>query len=188
MPIESEPPPEAGRTVAGGRDLSRRDFLKVAAGVTAAVAVGGCRADPRVRAERVTALTDPLYNSSAKALAGAIRDKRISSVELVDIYLDRIDQVNPSLNAVVQLRAEGARADARRADESLARGDSLGPLHGLPMTIKDSFDTEGVITSWGTLGRAGFVPDRDATVVRRLRDAGAILLGKTKYRGVHVRL
>jgi len=127
----------------------------------------------------VTALTDPLYNSSAKALAGAIRDKRISSVELVDIYLDRIDQVNPSLNAVVQLRAEGARADARRADESLARGDSLRPLHGLPMTIKDSFDTEGVITSWGTLGRAGFVPDRDATVVRRLRDAGAILLGKT---------
>lgn len=127
----------------------------------------------------MTALADPLYNSSAKALARAIREKRISSLELVDLYLARIEEVNPALNAVVQIRAEGARADARRADASLARGESLGPLHGLPMTIKDSFDTAGLVTSWGTLGRVGFVPDQDATIVRRLKDAGAILLGKT---------
>lgn len=79
----------------------------------------------------------------------------------------------------MQVVAASARKSAREADRALARGERYGPLHGVPMTIKDSLDTAGVITTWGSKGRATFVPERDATVVRRLREAGAILLGKS---------
>ena len=116
---------------------------------------------------------------SVGQLAKAIQTKAVSSVEVVQAYLKRIDEVNPTLNAVVQLRADEALAEARAADEALARGESKGQLHGIPMTIKDSLDTAGVITTGGTLGRKDFVPQRDATVVKRLKDEGAILMGKT---------
>jgi amidase len=122
---------------------------------------------------------DNLTYASATALAKAIREKQVSSLEVVDAYLQRIEAVNPQLNAVVQLTAETARMQARDADAALARGDLKGPLHGVPLTIKDSFDTAGTISTAGTTGRAAYVPDRDATVVARLRAAGAILLGKT---------
>ena len=125
-----------------------------------------------------TRVTDPLYNSSVVALAGAIRRGELSSQELVDTYLARIEAVSPALNAVVQLRADDARAEARAADEARG-GKDLPPLHGVPMTIKDSLDTADLPTTGGTQGRKGFVPERDATVVARLRDAGAILMGKT---------
>jgi len=120
-----------------------------------------------------------IIDASATALARAIRAKDVSSAEVVHAYLERIEAVNPSLNAVVQLRAEAARVEAQAADAALARGQIMGPLHGVPMTIKDSLDTAGVITTGGTTGRASFVPSQDATVVARLRQAGAILLGKT---------
>lgn len=116
---------------------------------------------------------------SATAIARAILEKRISSEEVVKAYLARIQAVNPKINAVVQLRAEDALADAERADASLARGEIKGSLHGVPITIKDSFDTEGVVSTGGTKGRAHYVPAEDATVVARLKAAGAILLGKT---------
>jgi len=122
---------------------------------------------------------DELIYASATDLAKAIRTKEASSQEVTDAYLARIEAVNPQLNAVVQLTADTAREQARRADEALARGEVRGPLHGVPMTIKDSLDTAGVITTAGTSGRASFVPAQDATVVARLRAAGAILLGKT---------
>jgi amidase len=122
---------------------------------------------------------DDVIYASATDLARAIRAKAISSAEVVQVYLQRIEAVNPHLNAVVQLRSEAALAEARAADAALARGQVLGPLHGVPMTIKDSLDTAGVITTGGTTGRASFVPAQDATVVARLRQAGAILLGKT---------
>ena len=122
---------------------------------------------------------DDVIYASATDLARAIRAKAISSAEVVQVYLQRIEAVNPHLNAVVQLRSEAALAEARAADAALARGQALGPLHGVPMTIKDSLDTAGVITTGGTTGRASFVPAQDATVVARLRQAGAILLGKT---------
>ena len=93
--------------------------------------------------------------------------------------LDRIEEVNDRLNAVVRLCAERALDEAREADAALARGESKGPLHGVPMTLKDSLDTEGVVTTGGTLGRRTFVPERDSTVAARLRAAGAILLGKS---------
>lgn len=120
-----------------------------------------------------------LIYASATALARAIRAKEVSATEAVHAYLQRIAAVNPALNAVVQLCAEAAQAEARAADAALARGQILGPLHGVPMTIKDSLDTAGVITTGGTQGRATFVPTQDAPVVARLHAAGAILLGKT---------
>ncbi len=123
-------------------------------------------------------LKEPLINSSVSSLAQAIRAKQVSSAELVQAYLDRIDDVNPALNAVVQL-APGAMDEARDADTALARGEIRGALHGVPMTIKDSLDTAGIISTGGTKGRESFIPQQDATVVRRLREAGAILLGKT---------
>ena len=116
---------------------------------------------------------------STKKLAQAIRDKTVSSLEVVQTCLQRIEEVNPKLNAVVQITAETAVREAKEADEQLARGVIRGALHGVPMTIKDSLDTAGVVTTGGTKGRASYIPDKDATVVARLRDAGAILLGKT---------
>ena len=123
-------------------------------------------------------MTDIIY-SSATSIAQSIRDKQVSSAEVVQAHLDRIAEVNPSLNAVVQLCADRALEEAAEADAALARGDATGPLHGVPMTLKDSLDTEGVVTTGGTTGRRDFVPDQDATVTARLRAAGAILMGKT---------
>jgi amidase len=122
---------------------------------------------------------DPLLFQSATHLARAIREKWISSEELTKMSIERIEEVNPRLNAVVQLCAEQALVDAREADRALARGELRGPLHGLPFTLKDAIETRGVISTGGTEGRANLVPTEDATVVKRLRGAGAILLGKT---------
>jgi amidase len=120
-----------------------------------------------------------LLSASATALARAIRRKQISSEEATAACLRRIDQVNPYLNAVVQVVADAALRDAREADGRLARGEGKGALDGVPVTIKDSFEMAGVISTSGTRGRAGFVPERDATAVARLRAAGAVVLGKT---------
>ena len=123
-------------------------------------------------------MTDLIY-SSATSIAQSIRDKEVSAAEVVQAHLDRIAEVNDKLNAVVHLCADRALEEAAEADAALARGDATGPLHGVPMTLKDSLDTEGVVTTGGTTGRRDFVPDRDATVTARLRAAGAILMGKT---------
>ena len=117
--------------------------------------------------------------TSAKTMAQAIRDREVSAVELVETHLARIADVNPKINAVVQLAAGRALAEAADADAALARGEIRGALHGVPFTLKDSIDTEGIVTTGGTLGRKDFVPDADATVAARLRAAGGILLGKT---------
>jgi amidase len=120
-----------------------------------------------------------LIFASARALAQAIRAKRVSSSEVVRACLERIAAVNPRLNAAVQVTAEAARAQGRAADAALARGEVWGPLHGVPVTVKDSLDTAGIISTGGTYGRRAYVPDQDATTVARLRAAGAILLAKT---------
>ena len=122
---------------------------------------------------------DELMYASVTAMAQAIRDKRVSATEVVEVHLQRIEAVNPALNAVVQVAGARARLEALAADQAVARGELRGPLHGVPMTIKDSLDTAGVISTGGTKGRATLVPGQDATVVARLRAAGAILLGKT---------
>src|SRR2546426_10410002 len=112
---------------------------------------------------------DELIYASATTLAQAIRDKKVSSQEVVEAYVQRIEAVNPQLNAVVQLTAEPAFVHAREADAALARGEIKGPLHGVPMTIKDSFDTKGVISTGGPKGRASYIPQQDATAVARMR-------------------
>jgi amidase len=120
-----------------------------------------------------------LIFDSASEQAKAIREKQISSEELVRACLERIGEVNPKLNAAVQLPAERALGQAREADRALAHREVRGPLHGVPFTLKDAIETEGVISTGGTLGRASYVPREDATVVKRLRAAGGVLLGKT---------
>lgn len=123
-------------------------------------------------------MTD-LIQRSASEMARLVRAGEVSAVGLIEAHLERIAEVNPQLNAVVTLCAERARREAAAADAALARGDQIGPLHGVPFTLKDSHDTEGVVSTGGTLGRREHVPDADSTVAARLRAAGAILLGKT---------
>ena len=121
---------------------------------------------------------DALCFRSATRLAAMIRDREASSVEIVEACLARIADVNSRINAVVAF-ADDALVRARAADAALARGADPGPLHGVPFTIKDSLDTAGVVTTAGTAGWRTRVPERDATVVARLKAAGGILLGKT---------
>ena len=123
-------------------------------------------------------MSDICYWSACR-IAAAIRSGELKSRDAVDACLARIEAVNPRVNAVVQLAAGRARAEAERLDREAVTGKFRGPLHGLPITIKDSLDTEGIVTTGGTLGRRDFVPARDAPVVARLRAAGAVLLGKT---------
>jgi amidase len=123
--------------------------------------------------------TEELLYMSATKVAEMIRNKEISSQEIVELCLNRIEEVNPQINAVVQIARERALMEARAADEAIKEGKPLGLLHGVPMTIKDSFETAGIISTAGTMGRKNYMPGTDATVVKRLREEGAILLGKT---------
>lgn len=121
---------------------------------------------------------EPSYDS-LRSLASAIRTRKISSVEAVTHCLARIDNVNPKINAVVALQADRAQTAAKLADQDLRRGKVHGPLHGVPFTSKDSFDTAGLVSTAGTLGWAHRIPVKDATIVARLKGAGGILIGKT---------
>jgi amidase len=116
---------------------------------------------------------------SATAAAQLVAAKKISSRELTEQLLAHVDAANPALNAVVELRREAAMRDAAAADELTARGGERGPLHGVPMTIKESFHVAGMPCTWGNPAFQGFVADADAAVVRRLKQAGAILVGTT---------
>jgi amidase len=111
--------------------------------------------------------------------ARMLQRREIAARELTELLLARIDAVNPALRAVVELRREAALQEAAAADEAIVRGGQVGPLHGVPMTVKDSFDVAGLHTTWGNPAFKDFVADTDATVVRRLRQAGAIIVGKT---------
>jgi amidase len=122
---------------------------------------------------------DELVDRSATELAALIRSRQLSSIELTTAYLDRIAEVNPQLNAVVTLDADRALAAAGAADDATTRGLGTGPLHGIPMTIKDTFETAGMRTTAGAPELADHVPARDALAVERLRAAGAVVLGKT---------
>lgn len=119
-----------------------------------------------------------LSRTDAIELASLIRTKEVSPVEVLASHRERADAVNDELNAIVT-SSPRAEDDAREAEQALASGLDLGPLHGVPFTIKDCIDTEGLRTTRGSKLFEDFVPDADATVVRRLRDAGGILLGKT---------
>lgn len=115
----------------------------------------------------------------AAELTKLIRRKAVSPVEAVDAVLERIERVNPSVNAYVTVTAEAAREAARAAGQAVARGEGLGPLHGVPYSLKDLTPTRGIRTTMGSKIFEHYVPDEDAILVERLRAAGAILLGKT---------
>jgi amidase len=122
---------------------------------------------------------DQIYNRSAATLARQIGERELTAEEVVQSCLKRIEAVNPRLNAVVQIAAEQALAAARAADDALAQQQAVGPLHGVPFTVKDWIDTADLPCTGGDPRFRDRRPQEDATVVARLRQAGAILLGKT---------
>ena len=121
---------------------------------------------------------DELAYASIGTLAPAIRQGEISPVELTDIALERIERLNPAINAFITVDAENARAAAKVAETEIAGGTYRGPLHGIPISLKDLYLTAGLRTTGGSRILADYVPQEDATVTQRLRQAGAILLGK----------
>ena len=117
--------------------------------------------------------------STAIELAAAIRKKEVSSLELTDMYIDRVQRYDGQINAVVVHDFERGREAAKAADAALARGDDLGPLHGVPMTIKEAYNIEGLPTTWGVSELRDNIATEDADSVRRLKGAGAVFFGKT---------
>ncbi len=124
-------------------------------------------------------MTTDLAWRDAVELAASIRARELSAVEVLEHHLERIARIDPAVNAIVTLDAEGARAQAAAADAAVAREDDVGPLHGLPIVVKDLVDTAGLRTTYGSPIYRDHVPDADAIVVERLRGAGAVILGKT---------
>jgi amidase len=116
---------------------------------------------------------------SAVSMAHQVRDKKVSPVELLEAHLARIESLNPKLNAFVQVDGDGAREQARHAEDAVMRKQKLGPLHGVPLSIKSSIAVSGLRHEAGTKLRAGLIAKKDAPLVSRLRDAGAIILGTT---------
>src|SRR5436305_5048500 len=122
---------------------------------------------------------NPLHYEDATTMAALIASKQLSSREVVQAHLDRISEVNPRINAIVTLLTDDALRAADAADAAVRSGDPVGPLHGVPFTVKDCLDTTGVPTQCGSRIFAGMVPDKDATAVARVKAAGGILLAKT---------
>lgn len=120
-----------------------------------------------------------LTSLSATELAAMIARGDVSSVEVVEAHIERIERVNSALNAVVVKRYDAARAEARQADERRARGEIMGPLHGVPITIKESLDLVDTPSTFGLQSRASILSEQDDLYVARMRKAGAIILGKT---------
>src|SRR5271170_7026996 len=120
-----------------------------------------------------------LHFQSAAAIAQLIRDRKISAAEALEYFLARTEKYNPRLNAIVWRDAERARECARAADSALARGEIYGPLHGVPMTIKESYNVAGSPTTWGDPKLRDNVTETSALAVERLKKAGVVLFGKT---------
>ena len=127
----------------------------------------------------MTLSSDDLAFMPATAMAAAIRSRKLSPIEVTRAILERIERLNPRLNAYLTVDGEGAMQAARRAEQAVVDGDELGPLHGVPVSVKDLVCTRGLRTTFGSLLHREYVPDHDAGAVERLRAAGAIILGKT---------
>jgi aspartyl-tRNA(Asn)/glutamyl-tRNA(Gln) amidotransferase subunit A len=173
------PKPDPG---ASSSDCSRRVFLEKAL-KGAAIATYGldyvARPSPIavLNAAQITA-ADDLAHLDLSAAATLVRQKKISPVQLTQVCLARIEALNPRLNAFITVTAESALAQARQAEGEVQRGMWRSPLHGIPVALKDLIDTAGVRTTAGSALFKDRVPREDAVVVQRLRDAGAVLLGK----------
>ena len=124
-------------------------------------------------------MSNELCFKTAVELAGLIRDGELSARELLEVHLDQIERINLQVNAIVTLTDELAMSQASAADESQARGEPLGPLHGLPVAHKDLVATAGIRTTWGSPIYADFVPSEDALIIERLKAAGVVQVGKT---------
>ncbi len=124
-------------------------------------------------------MANDLWQLSACELAAAIRERRASSEEVVQAHIERIEAVNPKVNAVTVVLEEQSLDQARRADDAVAAGAELGPLHGVPVTIKESIDLEGSATTHGVVAYKDCLPERDAPVVAHLKRAGAIPVART---------
>src|SRR6185312_6851483 len=129
-----------------------------------------------------------LWRLSAIDQAKAVASRKVSSVELVEAHLARIEAVNPTLNAIVRVLADEARAGAREADRRLAGGEPVGPLHGVPATVKENIDMAGLPTTWGVPALANAIAPTDAPIVERLRAAGAIPIGRTNLPDMALRV
>ena len=120
-----------------------------------------------------------LHFETATELVAKIKSKQISALELLEHFLGRVEQYNPALNAIIWMDTDAARARAKAADEALARGEDWGPLHGLPMTVKESFNFVGSPTTFGVPAMKDNIADSNALLVDRLLAAGANIFGKT---------
>ena len=152
--------------------LSRREILGVAAGATLNAAVYAASGQER--------RPDEIVLMDAAALSKAIHARKLSCVEVMSAYLDHIERINPKVNAIVALQERGdLLTRARERDARLARGESMGPLHGFPHAVKDLQAVKGIRMTMGSPILKDFVPSADGLMVERLRDAGAIFIGKT---------
>lgn len=124
-------------------------------------------------------MSDDLHFKTATELASMIRTKKIGCAELLQHFLNRCDMYNDALNAIIVLKREEATERARDADEALSRGEVWGPLHGVPMTIKESYNWAGTPTTWGVPGLKDNIPETNSVVVERMLAAGVVLFGKT---------
>ncbi len=127
----------------------------------------------------MNSMGDDLAFAPAWQVREQIASKEISPLELVDLFLDRIETRNPKLNAYLKVTSEEARIQAAAAEKAVIRGDELGLLHGVPVSIKDLEATKGIPTTFGSAVFKGYVPNEDSLVVERIRQAGAIVLGKS---------
>ena len=123
-------------------------------------------------------LSGPLHYLSIDRAGNLIRDGKISSVDLTESYLERIDQLNPTLHSYITVNGNSARKDAKAMDKEIACGHYRGPLHGIPIALKDLVDTAALATTYGSKAFKDRVPSKDATIVTRLKNAGCVNLGK----------
>ena len=172
--------------------VSRRQVIHALSLAGAAGLLAGCDGDTLpsevVAGEAAGSLPDDLWRASAGELAAAIRRGDATSVDVIESHLARVDAVNGHLNAVVRVLADEARADAQAADEAVAAGAELGPLHGVPISVKDNIAVAGTPTTNGVPANENLIAEQDDLIVARLRDAGAIVLTRTNLPDLGLRV
>ncbi len=184
--IEPEPQEIAG--------VSRRQVINALSLAGAAGLLAGCNSEATAPSDAAAAdaaagpMPDDLWRASAGELAAAIRRGEVSSLDVIESHLARVDAVNGHLNAVVRVLADEARAAAQAADEAVAAGAELGPLHGVPISVKDNIAVAGTPTTNGVPAYAEVNAEADALIVTRLKDAGAIVLARTNLPDLGLRV
>src|ERR1043165_340039 len=138
----------------------------------------GCAKIYRVIEKQRQGMSAELTELTARKLAQLMRERKVSPSEVIEAHLSRIEQLNPKLNAIITL-ADDALERAREAEAAVMRGDEVGALRGVPVTIKDTIETKGLLTTAGSKLLSANLPNEDAPTVARLKSAGAIILGKT---------